>query len=243
LPSSDVLDLGFAAIATGIAIAISSYLKLGVAGEWLLAMARQILQILVLGIALAVVWQLNNPGGTCGGLAVVLCLGSIWTINRLDNISWQQQVLIVASIGMATAIALTYTIVAIVQPNPWYAPQTVFTIGAIVIGTVANNTAIWLQQLIKSLAYHSEEIETHLHLGASGDRAIASYCRQAIRQSLIPQIQATAVAGLVTIPNIFAGTILGGATPLNAAGYYISITSTIALSQSVVNLILAKFWY
>ncbi|MEG0886193.1 MAG: ABC transporter permease, partial [Janthinobacterium sp.] len=52
-------------------------------------------------------------------------------------------------------------------------------------------------------------------------QALASHTRAAIRRGLIPIINQMSAAGLITLPGIMTGQILGGMDPLEAAKYQI----------------------
>jgi putative ABC transport system permease protein len=64
-------------------------------------------------------------------------------------------------------------------------------------------------------------IEAQLALGTPFRRAMALHTRAAIRRGLIPVINQMTAAGLITLPGIMTGQILGGMDPLEAAKYQI----------------------
>ena len=51
--------------------------------------------------------------------------------------------------------------------------------------------------------------------------ALAQHVRSAIRRGLVPIINQMSAAGLITLPGIMTGQILGGMDPLEAAKYQI----------------------
>ena len=70
-------------------------------------------------------------------------------------------------------------------------------------------------------------------LGHTWDQAIGDLRRRALRSGLIPIINAMAAAGVVSLPGMMTGQILGGSPPLEAAKYQIMILLLIAVGTGL----------
>jgi putative ABC transport system permease protein len=62
----DLLDLAWALGLVAIAIGLAQWQRLGIAEQMAIAAARSLLQLLVMGFGLQLVWQLNRPLVTIG---------------------------------------------------------------------------------------------------------------------------------------------------------------------------------
>jgi putative ABC transport system permease protein len=126
---------------------------------------------------------------------------------------------------------MVYTNGVVVRPELWYDPRYVIPLSGIVLGNAMNAASIAGDRLVSSLQQHQTDVETHLCLGATPAQAIAQYRREAIKAGLIPTLNAMMVVGIVTLPGIITGQLLGGAEPLNAALYQMLIMFMLAFSN------------
>ena len=67
--------------------------------------------------------------------------------------------------------------------------------------------------------------------GATVTEAVQPFFRKAVRASMTPIISSMATLGIVSLPGMMTGQILGGAQPLTAAKYQIAIMVGIYLSM------------
>lgn len=83
-----------------------------------------------------------------------------------------------------------------------------------------------------------------LSLGASRQEALKPIVRESIKRGLRPTLASIATIGLVSLPGMMTGQILGGSVPMTAIKYQIAIMiaifSTMAISIFLVILLLKK---
>jgi putative ABC transport system permease protein len=214
-----------------ITIALSAWQRLGL--EWNLAIAagRTVLQLVVVGYVLAVVFAVRNPLLVVLMIAVMVAIATVVARNRISQKIPQLAFLVGGSILVSTSLTLVYTLLLIIQPEIWYEPQFLIPLAGIVLGNAMNGAALAGERLVSTLNASQLEIETHLSLGATPQQAIAQYRRDAIRAALIPLLNTMTVIGLVTLPGIMTGQLLGGAPPLQAVGYQILIMFMLAFTE------------
>lgn len=229
----DLLDLAWALGLIAIAIGLLQWQRVGLAGQMALATARSILQLLVMGFGLQIVWQLNNPLVTVGGIGLLAIATSIATSNRIGDRMKNLLPIVGGAIFTGLIIAVGYTILVVIKPTSWSQPQYVLACAGICLGYLLNNTAIAGERLIGEIDRHQAEIETHLSLGATPAQAIASYRQVAIKSALLPTIDTLMVAGLVTIPGFLTGELLANVQPVNAAGYQIVVLLMVMASNTI----------
>lgn len=210
------------------AIGLSSWQRLGL--EWNLAIAtvRTILQLLVVGYALAIVFALRNPWVVLAIIAVMLSIATLVARNRISRkVPWLIPI-VGGSIFISTALTLVYVNAIVLRPTLWYDPQYVIPMAGILLGNAMNGAAIAGERFVSTLNASQLEIETHLCLGASSWQAIALYRKEAIKAGLIPTVNAMMVVGIVTLPGIITGQLLSGVDPINAAAYQMLIMFMLA---------------
>ena len=223
-----------------IAIALSAWQRLGLEWSLLMAGGRTVLQLAVVGYVLAAVFALRDPwvvllvfGGMTGMAAIV-------ARNRISQKIPQLLPLVGGSILTGALLGLTYTTVLVVQPSTWYEPQHVVPLGGIILGNSMNAAAIAGERLVTTLNASPVEIETRLSLGATPEQAVDQYRQDAVRAGLIPLINTMTVIGLVTLPGVMTGQMLGGADPLVAAAYQMVIMFMVALATVVSTVMVTR---
>jgi len=219
----------------GAAIALSAWQRLGLTGQLFWAGGRTLLQLLVVGYFLAVVFALNNPGAVLLVLAIMTSIAAIVAKNRIETrgnlLPW-----LWLTIASSTALTLSYSLAVIIQPPSWYSPQYLIPLAGMVLGNSMNSASLVGERLVSLLHHNPQEIETYLSLGASPQQAIATYRNAAIRAGLMPTLNQMMVVGIVSLPGMFTGQVLAGSDPLNAASYQILILLMILLTNLLTTL-------
>lgn len=229
----DLVGMGFALGLMLLAIGLSAWQRLGL--EWNLAVAtgRTIVQLLVVGYLLAIVFALRNPWAV---LAIVLTMTAIATVvarNRISRRVPQLLPIVGGSILLSTAFTLAYVNLLVLRLDPWYEPQYLVPLVGILLGNAMNAAAVAGERFVSTLNNSQLEVETHLSLGATPQQATRQYRQDAIKAGLIPTLNSMMVVGIVTLPGIITGQILGGVDPLNAALYQMLIMFMLAITTLV----------
>lgn len=233
VPLQLIWALGLMAIAVGLA----AWQRLGLAGNLALATGRTILQLLVVGYVLAAVFALQNPWVVLGLLGIMLAIAAIVARNRISQKIPNLLPLVAGAIFVASAATLIYTVLLVIRPDTWYEPRFLIPLAGITVGNSMNAAAIAGERLVSTLTASQLEIETHLSLGAPPQQAVWRYRRDAIKAGMISIINSMMVVGLVTLPGVMVGQILGGAEPLQAAIYQVLIMFMLAFADLVTTLL------
>ncbi len=234
------IDLIWALGMMAIAISLSSWQRLGLEISLVIATGRTILQLLVVGYALAVIFALNNPIPVLGVILVMLGIATVTARHRIGKKIPRLVPMVFASMFFSTALVLCYTNLLIIQPKIWYDPQYLIPLAGIVLGSAMNGAAIAGERLVSIITSSRLEIETHLSLGATPQQAVAAYRKDAIRAGLIPILNQMMVVGVVTLPGMITGQLLSGIDPLNAASYQILIMFMLALANLTTALLVTQ---
>ncbi|MEM9005874.1 MAG: iron export ABC transporter permease subunit FetB [Cyanobacteria bacterium P01_F01_bin.86] len=220
------------------AIALAYWQRLGLEWMLLIATARTVLQLFAVGFVLAVVFELQTPWSVLAVLLVMLSVATVVARNRIGKQLKHLVPIVAGTLLTSTALTMIYTNSVVIRPDVWYEPRYVIPLAGIVLGNAMNAASIAGDRLVSSLKRHQIEIETHLSLGATPDQAIAEYRKEAIKAGLIPTVNAMMVVGIVTLPGIITGQLLGGADPLNAALYQMVVMFMLAFSNLLTSVLI-----
>ncbi|MBS2905095.1 ABC transporter permease, partial [Klebsiella pneumoniae] len=81
------------------------------------------------------------------------------------------------------------------------------------------------------------EVEIKLALGADIREASHDILKESIKTGLVPVIDSAKTLGIVSLPGMMTGLILGGASPIVAIKYQIMVTFMILSSAAISTLI------
>ncbi|MGK7947746.1 MAG: iron export ABC transporter permease subunit FetB [Xenococcaceae cyanobacterium] len=227
----DFIDLILALGLIGLTIVLSLWQRLGLEGQLIFGAGRSILQLLVVGYVLEIIFALNTFWSVLLILAIMTTIAAIVARNRISKKIQGLLPVVWLSIFASSALSVSYTVLLIIQPSTWYEPQYLIPLGGMLLGNAMNSASLAGDRLIDAIKKNRLEVETHLCLGATPLQAITSYRTEAIRTGLIPTINNMMVVGLVSLPGMFTGQVLAGSDPLNAASYQILILFAIVLTN------------
>ena len=224
------LDLCLAAALVGALAIISRYMRLKLEGQLLIGAGRMTVQLLLIGLVLKALFSHVHLGWITLLACVMLLAAGREVMARqkrrfagawgfgLGTLS-----MFVSSFAI-TVMALT----VIIGPQPWYEPQYAIPLLGMMLGNTMNGIAIGMDRLTASAWDQRTLIEGRLMLGQTWQQAIESLRSESIRSGLIPIVNAMMAAGLVSLPGMMTGQILGGNPPMEAVKYQILIMLLIA---------------
>ncbi|MDJ0742084.1 MAG: iron export ABC transporter permease subunit FetB [Xenococcaceae cyanobacterium MO_167.B27] len=239
----DSFDLALALGIMGMTIALSLWQNLGLGKQLALGTGRSLLQLLVVGYVLDLVFALDNWLAVIGIIIVMSSIAAIVARNRIDRKIKGILPLVWLSLVSSTSLTLSYIILLIIQPPRWYEAQYLIPLAGMILGQAMNAAALAGDRLVKAIQQHRLEIETRLSLGATPKQAIFGYQKEAIRTGLIPIVNNMMVVGLVSLPGMLTGQVIAGSDPLNAASYQILIIFAIVCTNLMATLLVTETLY
>ncbi len=243
LISLNTLDLVLCLGMIGMAIALSLWQKLGLEKQLAYSSVRSLMQLIAIGYILDLVFAIDNGLVVLGILGIMMAIAAVVTRNRIDQKLQGLLPTVVLSLLASNAFTLGYVILLIVQPEKWYEPQYIIPLAGMLFGNAMNGASLAGDRLLHTINQNRLEIETHLCLGATPKQAITNYQREAIRTGLIPTLNNMVVMGLVSLPGMFTGQVLGGSDPLDAASYQILIIFAIVLTNLISAILITEGIY
>jgi putative ABC transport system permease protein len=235
-PTDLVFAIGLVAIATGLA----AWQGLGLVGPILIASGRALLQLLILGYALALVFTWNNPWVVIGALVVMISLAAIAARNRISKTLPNLMPIVWAALFVSTAATLGYVNLLVIHPQLWYDPQYLIPLAGLALGSTMNGAVLAGERFSRTLRSSRNEIETHLCLGATPAQAIAAYRVDAVKAGVLPIINSMMVIGIVQIPTWMGGQLLSGVSPLEAASYQILLMFMLTLATLLATVLVVE---
>jgi putative ABC transport system permease protein len=208
-------------------------LALGLGKDLWWGACRTYTQLMLMGFVLTYVFKTSHPLITLGLFTWMIFWASRIISGRIKHKPFPLQLPIFTTMAITYISITAITVGGFLQNDPWYNPVVFITIGGMVIGNSMNAVAISLERLFSDLREKRFEVEQRLLFGADFKQASAPLLRDAIRAGMIPSINSLMGVGLVFIPGMMTGQILGGEDPVNAARYQILIMLLVSASTAI----------
>ncbi len=204
---------------------LSLVFSLGLLKRMFIAVARMVVQLLLVGSILT--WLFSAQSLFYTSLAVMVMLGFAgYEIaqrqdRRLSGV-WSYS-LGAGSMTIASLLVVVLALTTQIRPEPWYNPQYAIPILGMILGNTMTGISLGLNTLTLNAKQGSIAIEAQLILGKTRHEAMLGVIRQALKSGLMPIINAISVIGLVSLPGMMTGQILAGTPPHEAVKYQLLI--------------------
>ncbi len=199
------------------------WLRIPIIGKTFSSVARMTVQLLFVGFYLQIVFRLNNPWINTLWLAVMLVVADL-SIIRGCTLKFRRFIfpLFVALVGGTAIPLIAFVGPLLSRPNLMDA-QYVIPIGGMILGNCLRADIIGIRNFYEAMKNKEKAFLYALSQGARLHEATRPYLRDACRAALLPTVATMATIGLVALPGMMTGVILGGADPMTAIKYQIAI--------------------
>ncbi|KAG2750533.1 UPF0014-domain-containing protein [Suillus brevipes Sb2] len=217
---------------------VSTTLQLGVGSSLLSAAIRCVVQLGLVALVLQKVFETNNPWAV-GGIACLLNL--LGTMEAVVNKSKKRfnhmfssvlfsmlcSTIPVSIIGIRFAMAI----------EPFWKPEQYIPIVGMLCGGTISGIVVSVSYVLQEIYDNRDKVEMYLAFGASRFEACRPIAREALRLALTPTINQMSVIGIIAIPGMMTGAILGGSSVQQAARVQMVIMFMISASTALASII------
>ncbi len=213
-------------LASGLALLFEA----GLARAMAWVAVRMVAQLLLVGMVLKFIFQATN------GL-VTLAAASVMAFMAVREVMRRQQRPLKgawrwlpgsASLLFTGVLALLFTLLVVLRPEPWHSPRQLLPIFGMILGNSMNGITLGLNAITNTIVRERNAVEARLLLGFSRWRAIRPFAAEALRTALTPIMNAMAATGIISLPGMMTGQILAGVPPVEAVKYQLMIMFLIA---------------
>ena len=223
-------DLAAASILIFINAGLSIIFRLRLHRSLLIAAIRMVVQLTLVGVVLTTLFSVVSPLWTgLAALVMVLFAGNEAAQRQERGLSgWWSYGLGTGCMMVSSVVVTVFALLTALRPNPWYDPRYAIPLLGMILGNCMTGIALGLDTLTTSLVSRRAGVEARLMLGATRQEAVAPVTRQALRSALMPTINSMSATGVVSLPGMMTGQILGGVPPAEAVKYQILVMFMIA---------------
>lgn len=201
-------------------IIVSYKEKLHIIKDLLIATLRAVVQLVILGYLLHFIFGVNQKWLLLTFVLIIIINASWNTISRASSV--MHHVFWISFIAIFVGVALPLVGV-ILTGAIQFKPNEVIPIAGMLgsNGLIAINLAY--QNLDKEFVKEMSQIEAKLALGANPKVSSKATIRNSIKTAIVPTIDSVKTYGIVSIPGMMTGLILGGVAPLEAVKFQLMV--------------------
>ncbi|QUS54861.1 ABC transporter permease [Pseudovibrio brasiliensis] len=206
-----------------------------------ISIVRMSVQLLVIGFYLQTVFDLDNLALNILWLVAMALIAAITSAGRAEMPRLKSAVPLTSAILIAMLPVLLMFIVVLSRPVPWYSAQITIPIAGMLLGNALGSLVIALRRFNLRTPEDREHIELLTTMGATKLEARRTLVKASLRAAASPVIASMATLGLVSLPGMMTGQILGGFNPIEAVQYQIAIMLGISASQTLSIILALRF--
>ena len=223
-------DVALAALLLVLNAGLSIVLRLRIEKQMFIAASRMVVQLVLMGLVLKTLFDLASPVLTAAiALIMILFAGREVSARQKRRLTgWWTYGIGTSSMLFAGTLVTVFALTTQIKPDPWFDPRIALPLLGMILGNTMTGIALGLDRLMTGTYTERVAIEARLALGHTITDALSGVSRDAIRNGLIPTINAMSAVGLVSIPGMMTGQILAGVEPMEAVKYQLLIMFLIA---------------
>lgn len=187
-------------------------------GNALYALARMLVQLLLIGYALAWIFGVHTGWLILLVLAIMLLASSWIALGTVKEQRWQLLSASVLAITLGGGVTLALVTQLVLQMDPWYLPRYMIPLAGMVFANAMTAVSLAAERLFAELDH-----------GLAWAKARTT----AYQAAMIPVINSLFAVGLVSLPGMMTGQILSGVSPLVAARYQIMVMCMIFAASGI----------
>lgn len=224
LASVPLRDLLFASALVVFSLTLMVVYRLRIISESLFSLTRLFFQLLIVGGFLLIVFRINDLWLNTGLCLVMIFVASLTASGRSPH----RGSLAVSFIGQTAAALVTLvpmTVLGVIELRASF----FLPIAAMVIRNTLDRASLAFERLHTEFQSNQDLIEQYLSLGIDPATASREIVRSSIEASMIPTLNKIKVVGLVGLPGLMTGLILGAEKS--------ELTSTIAKAVTLQTIV------
>ncbi len=237
----DIYTLMIAFSITLIPLAGLLYYRVPLLKDAMIGLVRMSLQLSLVAVYLEYVFKLNSAWLNSLWVIIMILISIYTTIKRM-RLQFRLFIIPLLISGLTSIIIIDLFFLGyVIKLDYLFDARYFIPISGMVLGNAMNNNIVGLTSYFDGLTSNRELYYYLLTNNNSKTLAIAPFIRDALRKGLNPLVATMTVMGLISLPGMMTGQILGGSSPTTAIKYQIMIMLAIFTGVSI-NLMLSIFF-
>ncbi len=199
----------------------------------IISVTRMIIQLSLVGVYLQYIFDLNNNLLNVLYIIIMMLVASVSITNSTKLKKKKLYFPIFISMALPNLFMVLFFNKMVINLNNIFDARYIITIGGMLLGNVLSGDIVGINSFFKDIDENKNIINFDLALGATQVQSIKPYVKNALTASITPTVSSMATIGLVALPGMMTGQILGGSVPLEAIMYQIAIMIAIYVTRYI----------
>ncbi len=202
-------------------------------GRVVLAALRMTIQLLLVGLYLQVVFKLDSPW--LNALWVLVMIG-VADVSIVRGCGLRLRVFALPlgpALFLGIVIPMLWFVGGVLRRPNLLEAQYVIPVGGMILGNCLRANIVGLRDFYQSIRRDEKAFQLVLAQGATLSEAIQPYLSASFQAAVSPTIATMMTIGLVSLPGMMTGVILGGNDPMLAIKYQIGIMIAIFTGTAI----------
>lgn len=217
------------------------YYKTGLVKDAFIAFIRMTIQLLLVGFYLEFIFELNSSILNLTWVFMMTILATYTVINRSELKIKEFFLPIFIAIVLSVLIIDAYFLGIVIKLNNLFDARYLIPITGMLLGNSIKTIIIALNTYYKQLKKEKELYKWYLANGATRQEALVPFKKEALKSAFNPVIANVAIVGLISLPGMMTGQILGGSSPEVAVKYQIMLMIMV-FSSSIFSVFLSIYF-
>lgn len=217
------LSLALGSLVMIIPIIVLWYYRTGLLKDLFISTARMSIQLMLAGFYLKYIFALDNLYINIGWVVLMIIAASSTIVKRADLQIKDFYLPVLFGVLINVIINGAIFALAVMSGQEFFSARYLIPIMGMVIGNTLTATIVGIKSFFQSIQKDEDHYKYMLMCGASKSESLFDYISAALKMAFSPTIAQNATIGLIWLPGMMTGQILGGSDPLTAIKYQILI--------------------
>jgi putative ABC transport system permease protein len=225
--------LGLAFLLLAIPLLINHYFKLKIKNQIFSSVIRMSVQLFLVGFFLEYIFEKNSLWLNLLWLGLMVLTAVLSALSKVKIkfkiVFWP----ILLAFVIPTFTILLYINAFVVRLDFLFEARYLIALGGMLLGNILSLNIVAFNSFYRELKIQEKFFFSRLAMGATQKEALAPFIRHSFQLTLLPMLAKTATMGIVTLPGMMSGQIIGGSSPSVAIRYQIAIMIAIFTSGAL----------
>ncbi|QDI90101.1 iron export ABC transporter permease subunit FetB [Salicibibacter halophilus] len=242
-PEISNLSMFFLIFFVLIPVSLSYFYALGLSKSIIWSSFRGIVQLFIIGYVLTYLFSLPPAIGISIMLSIMIAVASFHASKKGVGLPFVRLIIFAIIVGVALLILAMWLGFDMIS----FEPEQVIPMSGMVIGNSMVAIGLALERMKSEFQQSKGKLVAALALGAQPKQASTILIRKIVKAAMIPNVDGLKTVGLVQLPGMMTGLILGGVPPIEAIRYQIvislSIFTSVSLAAMITTIIFYRFFF
>jgi len=216
-----------------IPVIIFYHYKTGLIKDSLIAIVRMTIQLFLVGLYLEVLFEYNAAWINALWWIIMIIIATFTIIRRAYLTRRYFVIPLALSLFISLALVDAYFLGVVIDLDYFFDARYFIPISGIILGNCLKTNILGLNTFYKRLCQEKIRYRYYLANGATRGEALNPFIREALNTAFNPLIATITVIGLISLPGLMTGQILGGSSPEVAIKYQIMLMISLFVSTLI----------